>query len=119
MKTGKSLKTWDFPTAVKRVEFSEDGTLLLAVTEARMGFLGTLVVFPIIVDVEAQQADAPLFTITFRESKATVAAWSYLNKYIITGHEDGSVSQYDGKVWLSGLYTNSIRECLERAGKDG
>ncbi|KAH8147515.1 uncharacterized protein LAJ45_08342 [Morchella importuna] len=97
VKTGKSLKTWDFPTAVKRVEFSEDGTLLLAVTEARMGFLGTLVVFPIIVDVEAQQADAPLFTITFRESKATVAAWSYLNKYIITGHEDGSVSQYDGK----------------------
>lgn len=65
-----------------------------------MGHLGTVVVFPIIVDLSAQQADSPLFTITFRESKATVAAWSYLNKYIITGHEDGTVSQYDGKVRL-------------------
>ena len=90
---------WEFPTAVKRVEFSEDGTLLLAVTEQRMGHLGTVVVFPITVDLEAEQVDAPTFTITFRESKATVAAWSYLNKYIITGHEDGRVSQYDGKVW--------------------
>lgn len=103
VQTGKSLKTWDFPTAVKRVEFSEDGTLLLAVTEQRMGHLGTVVVFPIIVDVDAVQADAPLFTITFRESKATVAAWSYLNKYIITGHEDGTVSQYDGKVLIGPL----------------
>lgn len=64
----------------------------------RMGHLGTVVVFPIVVDVEAKQADSPLYTITFNESKATVAAWGYLNKYIITGHEDGSVSQYDAKV---------------------
>ncbi|KAL7273020.1 translation initiation factor eIF3 subunit [Rhizina undulata] len=98
VQTGKCLKTWEFPTAVKRVEFSEDGTMLLAVTEMRMGFLGTVAVFPIVVNVEATQATEPLFTITMRESKATVAAWSYLNKYIITGHEDGTVSQYDGKT---------------------
>ncbi|KAG0640644.1 WD40-repeat-containing domain protein [Tuber brumale] len=98
VRTGKQLKVWEFPTAVKRVEFSEDGTLLLAVTEQRMGHLGTVVVFPITVDLEAEQVDEPSFTITFRESKATVAAWSYLNKYIITGHEDGRVSQYDGKT---------------------
>jgi WD40 repeat protein len=100
VRTGRCLKTWEFPTAVKRVEFSEDGTLLLAVTEMRMGHLGTVAVFPIVVDVEATQAEGPLFTITFEDSKATVAAWGYLNKYIITGHEDGSVSQYDGKVRL-------------------
>jgi translation initiation factor 3 subunit I len=98
VRTGRCLKTWDFPTAVKRVEFSDDGTLLLAVTEMRMGHLGTVVVFPIVMDLDEPQADGPLFTITFRESKATVAAWSYLNKFIITGHEDGSVSQYDGKT---------------------
>jgi len=96
--TGRCLKTWDFPTAVKRVEFSEDGTLLLGVTEQRMGHLGTVVVFPININLEATQANEPLFTITMRESKATVAAWSYLNKYIITGHEDGTVGQYDGKT---------------------
>lgn len=97
VRTGRCLKTWEFPTAVKRVEFSEDDSLLLAVTEMRMGHLGTVVVFPITVDVDAAQADDPLFTITFRESKATVAAWGFLNKFIITGHEDGSVRQYDGK----------------------
>lgn len=32
------------------------------------------------------------------ESKATVAGFSYLAKYIISGHEDGSVTQWDGKT---------------------
>lgn len=89
---------WNFNTAVKRVEFNEDGTQLLAVTEKRMGFLGTIAVFDTKIDLEAEQATDPAMTITCDESKATVAGWSYLSKYIIAGHEDGSVSQYDGKV---------------------
>lgn len=83
---------------MKRVEFSEDGRQLLAVTEKRMGFLGTIVVFDIVVDVNAEQTDERSLTITCEDSKATVAGWSYLSKYIIAGHEDGSVSQYDAKV---------------------
>ncbi|KZF19016.1 eukaryotic translation initiation factor 3 subunit [Xylona heveae TC161] len=98
VKSGKCLKTWEFPTAVKRVEFSDDGTQLLAVTEKRMGYLGTIAVFDIKVDVEAEQSDTPRMTITCEESKATVAGWSYLGKYIIAGHEDGSISQYDSKT---------------------
>ncbi|KAI9791060.1 MAG: translation initiation factor eIF3 subunit [Candelina submexicana] len=93
VKTGKCLKTWDFPTAVKRVEFSEDGTQLLGVTEKRMGHLGTIVVFDIKVDVEAEQASERNMTITCEDSKATVAGWSYLSKYIISGHEDGSTGE--------------------------
>ena len=100
IRTGKLLKVWDFDTAVVRVEFSEDGRRLLAVTEKRMGFLGTIVVLDIIVDVNAEQTSERSITITCDESKATVAGWSFLSKYIIAGHEDGSVSQYDGKVWL-------------------
>ncbi|CAP61703.1 uncharacterized protein PODANS_4_2730 [Podospora anserina S mat+] len=98
VKTGKLLKTWDFPTAVKRVEFNEDGTKLLGVTEKRMGHLGTIVVLDIKVDPDAEQSDEKVLTIVCEESKATVAGWSYLSKYIIAGHEDGSVSQYDGKT---------------------
>lgn len=98
VKTGKCLKTWEFPTAVKRVEFNEDGTQLLAVTEKRMGYLGTIVVFDIDINVDAEQSDEPTLKITCEDSKATVAGWSYLSKYIIAGHEDGSVSQYDGKT---------------------
>jgi len=98
VKSGKCLKTWDFNTAVKRVEFNEDATQLLAVTEQRMGFLGTIVVLDINLDVNGPQSDDRAMTITCAESKATVAGWSYMSKYIIAGHEDGSVSQYDGKT---------------------
>lgn len=99
VKTGKCLMTWDFPTAVKRVEFNEDGTKLLGVTEKRMGHLGTIVVLDVnTTDVSAEQNPEKVMTIVCDDSKATVAGWSYLSKYIIAGHEDGSVSQFDGKT---------------------
>jgi translation initiation factor 3 subunit I len=63
-----------------------------------MGHLGTIVTFDIKVDITAEQTDEPSLRIVCEESKATVAGWSYLSKYIIAGHEDGSVSQYDAKV---------------------
>ncbi|KUJ11922.1 putative eukaryotic translation initiation factor 3 subunit I [Mollisia scopiformis] len=98
IRSGKCLKVWDFNTAVKRVEFNEDGTQLLAVTEKRMGFLGTIVVLDINLDVEAEQSDEKAMTITCEDAKATVAGWSYMSKYIIAGHEDGTISQYDAKT---------------------
>ena len=106
VRTGECVKVWDFPTAVKRVEFSPDGSRLLAVTEKRMGFLGTIAVLDIAYgDGEGggleDQADEPALRITCSESKATVAGWSYLGRFIIAGHEDGSVSQYDSKVCIS------------------
>ena len=102
---------WDFNTAVKRVEFNEDGSKLLAVTEKRMGFLGTIVVFDIKLDVNAEQSDERALTITCEDSKATVAGFSYLTKYIIAGHEDGTVSQYDAKVGLIGLQISHGEKC--------
>ncbi|KAE8134183.1 eukaryotic translation initiation factor 3 subunit I [Aspergillus pseudotamarii] len=98
VKTGECIKVWDFPTAVKRVEFTPDGSRLLAVTEKRMGFLGTIAVLDINYENLEAQAEEPSLRITCTESKATVAGWSYLGKYIIAGHEDGSVSQYDSKT---------------------
>ena len=63
-----------------------------------MGFLGTIVVLDINLDVNAEQSSEKSLVITCEESKATVAGWSCLNKYIIAGHEDGSVSKYNAKV---------------------
>ncbi|KAJ5965477.1 hypothetical protein N7481_012191 [Penicillium waksmanii] len=97
--TGECVKVWDFPTAVKRVAFSPDGSKLLAVTEKRMGFLGTIVVLDINYGENLEdQAAEPSLKITCEDSKATVAGWSFLAKYIIAAHEDGSVSQYDPKT---------------------
>ncbi|KAI9706170.1 MAG: translation initiation factor eIF3 subunit [Bogoriella megaspora] len=97
VKTGKLLKTWDFQSSIKRVEFNEDGTQLLGVTEKRQGVVSSVVVYDIKRDVEAKQADEHSLRIVCHESKATVAGFSYLTKYIITGHEDGTMTQYDAK----------------------
>ena len=102
VKTGKLLKTWEFGTAIKRVEFSEDGKQLLGVTEKRQGQLSTIIVYDINQDPEGEQTSEPSLRIVVEEiPKVTVAGFSYLSKYIISGHEDGSVSQFDAKVFLS------------------
>lgn len=102
VKTGRLLKTWEFETSIKRVEFSPDGRQLLGVTEKRSGHLSTIVVYDIIPDVEAEQTDERRLRILCEESKATVAGFSYGAKYIIAGHEDGTVSQFDAKVSMAG-----------------
>lgn len=99
IETGECVKTWELPTAIKRVEFSEDGKQILGVTEKRMGYLGTIVVYDVRYgDDLSDQTDEYRLKITCEEAKATVAGWSYLDKYIIAGHEDGTVSQYDAKT---------------------
>jgi translation initiation factor 3 subunit I len=108
IKTGKLLKTWEFASSIKRVEFSPDGRQLLGVTEKRQGVDSTIVVYDIELDATAEQNDEYELRILCEESKATVAGFSYLSKYIISGHEDGTVSQYDGKV--KGLYSNRLRD---------
>jgi translation initiation factor 3 subunit I len=94
VQTGKLLHTWEFNTSIKRVEFSPDGRQLLGVTEKRSGHLSTICVYPIDPNPEATQSDEQLLRIVADESKATVAGFSYLAKYIISGHEDGSVTQF-------------------------
>lgn len=55
VQTGRCLKTWEFKTAVKRVEFSEDDTMVLCVTEERMGYSGSITVLPINPDVNGKR----------------------------------------------------------------
>lgn len=94
--SGQKLFEWEFPTAVKRVAWSEDSTQILAVTEARMGYRGALRTFTINRDPASltSQSKEPSRTITFSGPKATVAAWGSCDEYIVTGHEDGKVALY-------------------------
>lgn len=111
IQTGECVKTWENPTAIKRVSFSEDGSRLLAVTEKRMGYLGTIVVYPINYGEDlTQQTDEVDLKITCEDAKATCAGWAYLDSYIIAAHEDGSVSQFDTKVCLQ-ILLFSMNKC--------
>ncbi|TNY20385.1 WD40 repeat-like protein [Rhodotorula diobovata] len=100
VKTGECLYTWEFPTAVKRVAWSEDDQRVLAVTEKRMGFPGGVSVFAINRDEPKNQSKEPQFTIKPTGSKATVAAWCGLDEFIVTAHEDGTLNLWDTEEGL-------------------
>lgn len=102
VKSGRLLKTWDFATAVKRVEFSDDGLQLVAVIEKRQGQLSTMVVYDINPDVDGEQANEESLRIVVDQqpSKVTVAGFSKLAYEIVAAHEDGSVTKWDAKVSL-------------------
>ncbi|KAL9053233.1 MAG: hypothetical protein Q9162_004900 [Coniocarpon cinnabarinum] len=116
IETGKCVHTWEFPTAIKRVEFSPEGEYLLGVTEKRMGHLGSIVVYK--VNSLASGLDQPTereFTITLSDAKATVAAFGPYRHTIIAGHEDGSISQWDGSTGeplysVPGVHSESITD---------
>ena len=115
VQTGECLFTWEFPTAVKRVQFSEDDSKILMITEKRMGYEGTIRIFPIsrVADDQLKkQSSTPELVITPSGSKATVAAWSYLDKYIVAGHEDGSVSLFDPKSGEQLSTNDSVHEAI-------
>ena len=64
-----------------------------------MGFLGTIVVYDIRYgDDLTYQADEPSIKITCEEAKPKIACWSFLDKYIISVHEDGTATQWDAKT---------------------
>lgn len=109
VKTGHCLKTCTLPTAVRCVEFNDNGSKLLAVTDERPGHSSTIVIFDVNVDTEhTDKPDLrvtcePSLTITCEDNKATRAGWAYLNKFIIAGHLDGSVSRYDASSGIQEL----------------
>jgi translation initiation factor 3 subunit I len=98
IKTGKLLKTWDFTSSIRRVEFSPDGRFLLGVTEKRQNIHSRIVVYEIEPDVTVEQSSEHVVEIVCYDSRATVAGFSALGKYIISGHEDGTVVQWDALV---------------------
>jgi translation initiation factor 3 subunit I len=98
VRTGKLLKTWEFESSIRRVEFSQDGTQLLGLTEKRTSIQSAVYIYDINPDPTAQQTSEHAMRIVLEESKGTVAGFSYDTLYVIVGHDDGSVSQWDAKV---------------------
>ncbi|CEQ42045.1 SPOSA6832_03822 [Sporobolomyces salmonicolor] len=115
VRTGQCLYTWEFPTAVKRVAWSEDDSRVLAVTEKRMGYPGGVSVFAINRDEPSSpkadgegvairaESKEPQFVVKPSGSKATVAAWCGLDEFIVTAHEDGTLNLWDTVRWTPSL----------------
>jgi len=118
VQTGKCLFTWEFPTAVKRVAFSEDDTLIACVTEQRMGYQGAIRIFEInhlgkgtdrmrqtflvsrrklMHSFEFLESLEPISILHPIASKATVVIFANGNEHIITGHESGQLTLYHAK----------------------
>ncbi|KAH8926795.1 WD40 repeat-like protein [Atractiella rhizophila] len=114
---GTCVKTWEFPTAVKRVALSRDDSRILAVTERRMGFPATLRIFRVNYEDLENQADEPevYIEIDNDDPKPSVAIWSYLDKYIITGHEHGRIALWDP---IEGEEINSTESVHEKTVTD-
>ncbi|EKM79581.1 hypothetical protein AGABI1DRAFT_114107 [Agaricus bisporus var. burnettii JB137-S8] len=98
VQTGKNLFTWEFPTAVKRVAFNDDGTRVVCITEQRMGYQCAIRTFKINRDGDGtNQSKEPLYNFNPIGSKATVCAFTNVPNVIFTGHESGKVALFNVK----------------------
>jgi translation initiation factor 3 subunit I len=119
VQTGKCLFVWEFPTAVKRVTFSDDDEQVVCITEQRMGHQGAIRIFNISRDDDGTHRAYQSFSLPFNPtylsyltfvatesqdpvsmfhpvgSKATVCAFPYMPGMILTGHESGKVALFD------------------------
>ncbi|KIL66728.1 hypothetical protein M378DRAFT_346878 [Amanita muscaria Koide BX008] len=98
VQTGKCLYTWEFPTAVKRVAFNEEGNQVVCITEQRMGFQCAIRVFQINREEGSKQSKEPLYMFNPIGSKATVCAFTPKPNVIVTGHESGKVALFNVKT---------------------
>jgi len=111
--TGKCLFTWEFPTAVKRVAFNEEGTQIICITEQRMGHQSAVRIFAVNREDGSQRQyfrfldqARPNLSAEDEESislfnpigsKPTVVSFGHTSDFILTGHESGKVTLYDAK----------------------
>eukprot|EP01135_Chromosphaera_perkinsii_P004801 Nk52_evm32s296 gene=Nk52_evmTU32s296 len=92
--TGKELFSWDTKTAVRRVWFSFSGKYLLYTTDKSMGHPCYLNVVELNLENPTQQPQ-PFVSVEINDTKITAALWGPLDKFIVTGHENGEMRTYD------------------------
>ncbi|KAJ7504294.1 WD40-repeat-containing domain protein [Mycena galericulata] len=109
---GICLYTWEFPTAVKRVAFNEDGSQVVCLTEQRSGHQCAIRVFNVNREGDGTtQTEEPRCFFNPAGSKATVCTFTLLPNIIITGHESG-------KIALFNVQTGEEIESNERVHSD-
>ena len=83
-------------TAVRAVAIAEGDKEIVYATDARMGFPAMMVIYSL-------NTKRPIREIAINGSKITTIAWSLQNKFIFTGHEDGTITAWDPMVLCDAL----------------
>jgi len=92
--TGKKLHDLQASTGVRTVGFSFSGQLFFYTTDRTMNTNCVLNMFDLR-DQSQITANEPAKSIPMAKSKVTAALWSHLDDFIVTGHENGEICQFD------------------------
>eukprot|EP00118_Oscarella_pearsei_P028783 m.2913 g.2913 ORF g.2913 m.2913 type:complete len:324 (+) comp8970_c0_seq2:22-993(+) len=125
--TGRQLHVIEQKTAIRTCGFSNTGQQIMISTDKQMGHECEILMF------DKRDVGSPVLTIPVtaaKDAKVTAAVWSSLDKCIVTGHDNGEITQYDassGKVLqkvnvhmkaVSGLQLSLDHSMLISASKD-
>jgi len=93
--TGRELERIGTKTAVRTCAFSYSGNLMAYTTDKQMGYPCIIQV----VDVRDFKAD-PIMSITIPPNgpKVTSLLWGTLDEFLVTGHDNGDIVQWDMKT---------------------
>ncbi|XP_071807736.1 eukaryotic translation initiation factor 3 subunit I-like [Asterias amurensis] len=94
LETGKCINSFDTPSAVRTCGFTYSGNTLFFSTDKAMGQQCQIFLFDVRDHQQMKDNDAYL-TIPVTMPKVTSAIANGLDKYLITGHDDGQLVQWD------------------------
>ncbi|XP_002167671.1 eukaryotic translation initiation factor 3 subunit I isoform X1 [Hydra vulgaris] len=93
IETGKELVIYDTGSAVRACGFSYSGKKVFYSTDKTMGQTCEIKLYDVR-DSISQGTPTPYLVIPVPDSKVTSAVWGPLDEFIITGHENGTVSKW-------------------------
>lgn len=97
-RTGVALRTFGTRSAVRTCGFSYGGSKIFYTTDETMGQSCQIFIHELASNI-SDQSDTPKLVITVPErSKVTSAVWGPLDKTIVTGHEDGTITKWDAET---------------------
>ncbi len=94
LETGKCINSFDTPSAVRTCGFTYSGNTLFFSTDKAMGQQCQIFLFDVR-DHQQMKDNAAYLTIPVSMPKVTSAIANGLDKYLITGHDDGQLVQWD------------------------
>lgn len=97
VETGNQLVNFETASAVRTCGFSYSGKQFFYSTDKAMGQTCEIKFFDVN-DALSGGSPSPYLTIPVTDSKVTSAVWGPLDKYLITGHENGTVTKWCAKT---------------------